>query len=180
MGRDWFPFDRGPSVLWPLFVFAHRLVFECFPMELYCVVGFLVCLRKLLDELMSWRAHWLLAAVISDWNRAALRSKMKKAGIKFSPRPLPPKLAVLPCNLMVLSGVMLSMWSVAMAGVPPPKPPPVTWVEAFGAVRDLSYPPLWVLKKPRKPPDPRPQMQVFPPSVDEREKEQWLGQRSIN
>ena len=154
-GRDWCPFDRGPSVLWPLIMLFFKLLCETHPMESFCVVFLLMLVKKLLTELLSWRAHWILADLISDWNRAALKAKMKKAGIKPRPQPLPPPLAVLPCRWMVLSAVMMSMWSVAMAG-PVPLVPPVTWVEAFGRVRALDYPPLRVTKPPRKPPDPRP------------------------
>ena len=101
------------------------------------------------DQLNSWRAHFLLAQLISDWHRAELKKKMKAKGIKFSPRPLAGPLMALPCKWMVLSCVMLSMWSVAIAGPVAVPSTPVTWVEAFGSVRDLkhSFPP---------PPPPKP------------------------
>ena len=67
-------------------------------MESFCAGFLLLLVKKLMNELLSWRAHWILADLISDWNRAALKAKMKKAGIKPRPQPLPPQLAVLPCK----------------------------------------------------------------------------------
>ena len=93
----------------------------------------------------------MLANLISSWHRASLKKKMKAEGIKFSPRPLGGPLLALPCRWMVLSCVMLSMWSVAMAG-PVLQPTPVTWVAALGRVRDLRHPLL--PPPPPKPPDP--------------------------
>jgi len=126
-----------------------------------------VCWLK--RELNDWWCHFMLASLISDWHRADLKRKMKAKGIKFSPRPLPGPLMALPCRWMVLSCVMLSMWTVAMAG-PVVKQPPVTWVVALGGVRGLQpCPPL----PPPEPPDPLGGPSVVPdastpvqPSVD--------------
>ena len=84
----------------------------------------------------------MLAALISDWYRFELRSKMKKAGIKPRHQPLLSKLPVLPCNWMVFCAVMMSMWSVSMAGHVPVVTP-VTWLETLDCVRLLweSKPP---------------------------------------
>ena len=155
IGRVTHPFDRGRSgSLWPLFLWfvwiVWRLCFELDPSVSVCVLlGWrLTC--GLVDWVVSWRNHLLLASVISDWHRASLRTKMKAKGIKFSPRPLPPPLLALPYKWLVFSCVMMSMWSVAMAG-PVSLSPPVTWVTAFGSVRDLkhSFPP----PPPAEPPD---------------------------
>ena len=100
----------------------------------------------------------MLAALISDWYRFELRSKMKKAGIKPRHQPLLSKLSVLPCNLMVFCAVMMSMWSVAGHV---PVVPPVTWLETLGCVRLL-----WESKSPRKPPDPIVKPLALYPSVD--------------
>ena len=136
-------------------------------MEMNCVTAVCALVSWLLfwrlscefvDWFENWRNHFVLAAIISDWHRDGLRSKMKAKGIKFSPRPLSPPLKALPCKWMVLSCVMMSMWSVAMAGHVV-KQPPVTWVVAVGSVRDLKHPflpppkPPEPLKKKRKPPD---------------------------
>ena len=82
----------------------------------------------------------MLAEIISSWHQDELRKKMKAKGIKFSPRPVAGPLLAFPCQWMLLSCVMLSMWSVAMAG-PVLQPTPVTWVTAFGCVRFLGHNP---------------------------------------
>ena len=130
---------------------------EMDPVLALCAVLIVRLLCLFVDELVSWKHHLLLADVISSWHRDELKKKMKAKGIKPSCTPLPPPLRALPCRLMVLSGVMLSMWTVAMAGPVPPQPP-VTWVAALGSVRDLkhSFPP----PPPPEPPDP-----PAPPSV---------------
>ena len=101
-------------------------------------------------ECHSWWKHFQLANLISDWHRAELQLKMRKKGIKFRPTPLPQPLFVLPCRLMVLSHVMLSMWTVALAA-PVSRDPLPTWVAALAGVRSLDHP--WI-PPPRKPPDP--------------------------
>ena len=55
-GWDWCPFDRVPSVLWPLIALFFKLLSETHPLELF-VVGVLFLVKKLLHELLSWRAH---------------------------------------------------------------------------------------------------------------------------
>ena len=96
--------------------------------------------------------HWCLADVIATWHHQQLRKELKAAGIKFRPKPQPPRLGKLPCRLMVLSWVMLTMHSVAMAA-PISLAPPVTWVQAIGGPRNLlgAHP---FVPLPRKPPDP--------------------------
>ena len=101
----------------------------------------------LLKELCSWHQHWQMAEAMGDWQRSHMRTRMKQAGIKFSPRPLSAPLCSLPCRWMVLSHIMLSMWSVAMAGHIPLQPP-TTWVSALGEVRALTH------AFPLPPPDP--------------------------
>ena len=147
------PFDRGRTVmsfLWPLFEIGMICFFKVAPFHAASVLGLLVVLKMLFGWGHSWLMHWWLANLISDWHREALRDKMKKKGIKFSPRPLPTRLVALPCKWMVLSAVLLSMWCVAMAGAIPVVSP-VTWVAAAKGVRGLLDPPL---PKPKKPPDP--------------------------
>ena len=143
-GRVSLPFDRGKlACLWPLLCFTGwRLLLEMDPLNALCVVMLVRLVLWFVDEIVSWRHHFLLAEVISQWHRDELKKKMKAKGIKPSHSPLPPPLLALPHRWMVLSCVMLSMWSVAMAG-PVPQQPPVTWVAAFGSVRDLhhSFPP---------------------------------------
>ena len=121
------------------------------PLNALCVVMLVRLVLWFVDEIVSWRHHFLLAEVISQWHRDELKKKMKAKGIKPSHSPLPPPLLALPHRWMVLSCVMLSMWSVALAG-PVPQQPPVTWVAALGSVRDLkhSFPP----PPPPAPPDP--------------------------
>ena len=125
-----------------------------FELEPLMSVYLMLCVRLvcwMCGELNNWWCHFQLANLISDWHRDSLHVKMKAKGIKFCPQPLPGPLLALPCNWMVLSCVMMSMWSVAMAG-PIVKPTPVTWVAAIGSVRDLkhSFPP----PPPPEPPDP--------------------------
>ena len=159
------PFDRGRlfACLWPppmcvvwlfdvLMLLSRCLVWN-FPLEMLMVFGVLCLVMKLNDCLMNWKHHFVLASVISDWHRAGLKSRMKKKGLKPRSRPLPPPLVALPCKLMVLTAVMMSSWSVAMAG-PVFLAPPVTWVEAGAGVRGLVHPWAPFLTKPRKPPDP--------------------------
>ena len=140
-------------VMWPLIVAMMRTLLMNFPFEVLGVAGVLNVGCKLVCCVQSWWMHMWLAGLISEWHRAGLRAKMKKKGIKFKPRPGPPPLTALPHHLMVLSAVMMSMWSVALAGHVS-LVPPVTWVEAIGGVRGLideldAHPPV-----PRKPPDP--------------------------
>jgi hypothetical protein len=152
-----------------------KLVCEVFPVEVFCVVGLLLFVKNLVKEVQSWRAHWIVADLVSEWQRAALKSKMKKVGIKFRPCPWPDELAVLPCNLMVLSAVMMSMWSVAMAR-PVPVVPPVPWVEIVKNMRVSGTHP--VKAEPRKPPDPPPQ--AASPSVDGEGEKVASGERVVN
>ena len=152
-GRMGVPFDRGKVLthLWPLCWIGWRL---CFEFDLVMAGALLLSWRLawwLTEQLENWWCHWMLANLISSWHRASLKKKMKAEGIKFSPRPLGGPLLALPCRWMVLSCVMLSMWSVAMAG-PVLQPTPVTWVAALGRVRDLRHPLL--PPPPPKPPDP--------------------------
>ena len=84
------PFDRGRTVmsfLWPLFEVMMIAFFKAAPFHAACVVGVLVVLKQMLGWGHSWMMHWWLANLISDWHRQALRNKMRKKGIKFSPRP---------------------------------------------------------------------------------------------
>ncbi len=93
-----------------------------------------------------------MATVIADWHRCEFQLRMRKAGLKPRRVPLSPPLSVLPCNLMVLSGVMLLMSWVGLLPVTP-LVPPITWVEALGGVRGL-HTSLHFLPTKRKPPDP--------------------------
>ena len=135
-------------------------MFELDPLVALCIVIVLKIVTWLVDEFVTWKNHLWLAAVISDWHRDELKKKMKAQGIKHRPVPLPVPLLALPHRWMVLSCVMMSMWSVAMAGHVV-KPPPVTWVAALGNVRDLhhSFPP----PPPPEPPPSLPQP-LAPPS----------------
>ena len=147
------PFDRGRSVmslLWPLLEMSLICLFWWDPITLTCVLGSCIAVMKLFGWMHSWWMHLRLACLVSNWHRSSLRARMKSKGIKFRPRPCPPRLVVLPCRLMVLSGVMMSMMSVAMAGAVPVVPP-VTWVEAQRGVRGLLDPPK---PTPKKSPDP--------------------------
>ena len=103
------------------------------------------------DWIYSWWCHFQLANLISDWYRSEFNLQMKSKGIKPRRTPLPPRLHLLPCNLMVLSAVMLTMHAVAMAGAAPVPCPPVTWVVAVGGVRGLLPP---TIPPKRLPPDP--------------------------
>ena len=120
--------------------------------EGWILVGLLVwCLvHWMVKQLVSWKRHFQLASIISEWHRDELRKKMKAAGVKFSPRPRALPLLSIPCRWMVLSCVMQTMWRAAMAAPVPPRTP-VTWVDAFGTVRALehAFPP-----PPPEPPDP--------------------------
>lgn len=146
-----------------------------YPLEIFCLVGLFLLMRNIGTELFSWRAHWLLAALISDWYRFELRSKMKKAGIKPRHQPLLSRLAVLPCKWLVMSAVMMSMWSVSMAGHVPVMHP-VTLMDVVGCVCLL-----WQSKLPRKPPDPIAQSLVVPPSADGEGREaQTVNQLSVD
>ena len=111
--------------------------------------------NRLFQAIANLKRDFLIANLISDWHRAGLRAKMKAKGIKFRPKPLPSPLLALPSSWMILSAVMMSMWSVAMAG-PLSKLAPITWVEAVAPLRGLDpvLPPL------RRPPDP-----AMPPST---------------
>ena len=76
---------------------------------------------------------------------------MKAKGIKPRHRsPAPPPLTALPCNLMVLSAVMLLMSRVGMTFTP--LAPPVTFVEAWGGVRSLHASLPFTLPPPPEPP----------------------------
>jgi hypothetical protein len=129
-------------------------------MEMLCVGGSLLLMKKLGKELFSWRAHWMLASLISDWQRLDLRTKMKKAGIKPRHQPLLSRLNVLPFKWMVLSAVMISMWGVSMAGHMPVVPP----VPLFDVAGCVCF--LLESKPPRKPPDPQAQALALHPSAD--------------
>ena len=165
VGRMGIPFDRGRlfACLWPppicfvwlfdVIVLVSRCLVWNFPLEMLMVFGVLCLILKLHGAMMNWMHHFVLASLISDWHRAGLKSRMKKKGLKPSPRPVPPPLVALPCKLMVLSAVMMSSWSVAMAGHVT-LAPPVTWIEAGAGVRGLEHPWAPFLTKPRKPPDP--------------------------
>jgi len=174
VGRVRLPFDRGP-LLWPpqLLFLLLQLCWQPtamnFPVETFVMVGVFKLLRILWMELVSWRQHFLLAQLIKDWHRAGLQAKMKAQGIHFRPRPLPAPLFVLPHRWMVLTAVMMSMWSVAMAGHVP-QSPPVTWVEALEGVRGLD--PL--LPQPKKPPDPV----LLPSTAGEGEEKKEINQLS--
>ena len=96
-------------------------------------VGLFLCVKLVnwvWKEIQHWIAHFSLANLISDWHREGLQAKMKAKGIKFAPRPVPRPLMALPCNRMVLSCVMLSMWSVAPL-LQPPVPCLAAWHADF-------------------------------------------------
>ena len=146
------PFDRGPLLLPPLLMtvllhtHVHPIAVNFAPMMLV-----MLGLVPAWFHFLSWWKAFLTANVISKWHRSGLREKMREKGIPFRPQPHPPPLVSLPCRWMVLSAVMMSMWSVAMAG-PLPTTTPVTWVESLGRVRSLEFDPL--LPPLKKPPDP--------------------------
>ena len=157
-GREVEPHDRGPF-LWPPLQLLVACFMSClkshFPLECL-LMGIVICyvLCPLKDWLFSWWMHWRLASLISAWHSCDLKKKMKSLGIKPRWTPLPGRLRVLPCNLMVLSAVMMSMYSVAMAGHVPVSSSPVTWVEAADGILGIAtLPPLPGI---RIPPDPDP------------------------
>ena len=123
-------------LLWPLIVIVMKTLLVNFPFEVLGVAGVVKVGCKFVEWSQTWWMHLVLADMISEWHRAGLKEKMKKKGIKFQPRPGPPPLVALPHRMMVLSALMMSMWSVALAGHVP-LAPPVTWVEAVGGVRGL-------------------------------------------
>ena len=125
-------------------------VIECVKMHFPCEVLLLCAAWTFWVWLFTWWRHFQLASIISDWHRADLMVARKKLGIKFRRTPHPGRLHLLPCKLMVLSAVMLSMNSVAMAGQMPHSPP-VTWVESVGWVRGLLDEPLPMLGPVRPP-----------------------------
>ena len=178
VGRMGIPFDRGrlfacllpPPIcfvwLFDVIVLVSRCLVWNFPLEMLMVFGVLCLILKLHGMMMNWIHHFVLASLISDWHRAGLKSRMKKKGLKPSPRPVPPPLVALPCKLMVLSAVMMSSWSVAMAGHVT-LAPPVTWIEAGAGVRGLEHP----CPPPSSPSQENPLIPLFPQEL-EREKKQ--------
>ena len=155
-GRVWDPIDWGPR-LWPLLLLFYvtlrllfdlsvRVLLELFPLE--CLAASVAC--RVFMSLRSWYLHARLAAFISDWYLDEYRAARRSAGLPFRRTPLPPPFFALPHRYLVLSGLMLSMWSVAMAGFVPPVDPG-TWMDAYDSVIGLDPP----MAPKRKPSDPR-------------------------
>ena len=159
IGREFLPYDRGKLLLWPLqfFSWLSPHLFHVFWID-YCpfvgillVFGAVIC-SKIYEMVKTWYYHFWMASVVADWLRSDMKAAMRKAGIRFRPTPRPPRFFVFPRTYMVLSAIMMSMWSVAMAGHLRP-PTPVTWTTAWQGplgMLDAALPPL------TKPPDPDP------------------------
>ena len=134
----------GRSLVLGLYALAGPLLLLLFKHACFWSYNLLSAGVHLLSALHS---EFLLASFISDWYRSRLLKKLKAAGFKRRPFcPPPPPLTALPSRLMVLSAVMLSMWSVAMASPLPVPGPPPTWVSCWAGVCGR--------KTLKKPPDP--------------------------
>ena len=117
----------------------------------------------------DWYAHFLLANIVSDWHRSEFKLKMKRKGLKPRKAPLPGRLWLLPCKMLVMTqAVMLTMHTVA-AAAPTFKSAPPTAVEVVGGVRGLLevVPVLPALKKP---PD---------PTLDGEGRKLWLERQKV-
>ena len=142
-------FDRGKRFFAPLWPPLLQVVFAFWPLW---IVLLLLIWNVIVKPTLSWLDHLRLASLISEWHRGELSVLMKRKGIKPRRSPLPPPLGALPCNLMVLSSVMILMSRVGP--VRPPSQPPVTFVEAAGEVRSLMG--LLPMGLHRPPPKPNP------------------------
>ena len=159
IGREFLPYDRGKLLLWPLqffrwlspFLFPYFWLDSCPFVGILLVFGAVVC-SKIYEMLKTWYYHFWMASVVADWLRSDMKAAMRKAGVRFRRTPSPPRFFVLPRKYMVLSAIMMSMWSVAMAGHLRP-PTLVTWTTAWQGPLGILDP---ALPPPTKPPDPDP------------------------
>jgi hypothetical protein len=123
ISQEFLSYDRGKLLLWPLQFFSWLFPFLFLVLWLdFCpffgtllVFGVVVC-SKIYMMLVTCFFHFWLANVVADGLRADVKAAMRKTGIRFRLTPRPPRLFALPCKYMVLSTIMMSMWSVAMAG----------------------------------------------------------------
>ena len=118
------------------------MMHSCFPFSNEVLLGcvFISCLFDCYKWYNNWQMHWILANLISEWHRAALRDHMKKKGIKFCHKPCALSgLLSFPAKFLVLSAILLLPNAIGLH-TPCPNNFKVPWSEAAGHIWSLYHP----------------------------------------